>query len=148
MRRVAALSVLALALGGCGAAKHAAGTTATHSVASPPAARAPAAFRASLSAPTHTPRVGPKWWYVVRAVDSRGRPLRARLTVQVVDPLGTAHTATVGTSNRKLLDYPFTGRYRDFAVWPAESRGFRLMFRVVVKARGGSRTLTYWVKPR
>ena len=74
--------------------------------------------------------------------------MRARLTVQVVDPLGTAHTAQVGTTRRKLLNYPFTGRYRDFAVWPAASRGFRLTLRVVVKAGGRSRTVTYWVKPR
>src|SRR5919201_601046 len=144
MRRLAALSVLALALGGCGGAKHAATTRAARAVA-PPAA---IPFRASLSASTHAPRVGPKWWYVVRAVDLQGRPLRARLTVQIVDPLGTAHATTVGTSNRKLVNFPFTGRYRDFAQWPAASRGFRLTLRAIVKADGRSRTLTYWVKPR
>jgi hypothetical protein len=147
MRRLAVLFVVAAVSGGCGAAKHAATTTAVRSVAVP-ASPAPPPFRASLSAPTHTPRVGPKWWYVVRAVDLHGRPLRGRLTVQVVDPLGTAHTAKVGTSTRKLLNFPFTGRYRDFAQWPAAARGFRLTFRAVVKAAGGSRTLTYWVKPR
>jgi hypothetical protein len=146
MRRLAVVFVLAFLASGCGGAKHSATSTAARSVAPPPPARA--SFRASLSAPTHTPRVGPKWWYVVRAVDLQGRPLRARLTVQVVDPLGTAHAAQVGSTKRKLLDFPFTGRYRDFAVWPAASRGFRLTFRVLVKARGGSRTLTYWVKPR
>jgi hypothetical protein len=147
MRRVAALSVLALALGGCGGAKHAATTTAP-SVAAPPAAPRAPAFRVSLAAPTHHPRVGPKWWYVVRATDLHGRPLQARLTAQVVDPLGTSHPTTVGTSNRKLVNYPFKGRYRDFAQWPAAARGIRLTFRVIVKALGGARTLTYWVQPR
>jgi hypothetical protein len=146
MRPLAVVFVLASLSSGCGGTKHAATSTAARSVEAPPPARA--SFRASLSAPTHTPRVGPKWWYVVRAVDLQGRPLRGRLTVQVVDPLGTAHAAKVGSTKRKLLDFPFTGRYRDFAVWPAASQGFRLTFRVVVKARGGSRTLTYWVKPR
>jgi hypothetical protein len=92
--------------------------------------------------------VGPKWWYVVRATNPQGRPLRARLTAQVVDPLGTAHPVDVGTSNRKLLNFPFKGRYRDFAQWPAASRGYRLTFRVIVKALGSARTLTYWVQPR
>jgi hypothetical protein len=74
--------------------------------------------------------------------------LRALLTVQVVDPLGTAHTAEVGTTTRKLLNFPFTGRYRDFAEWPAAARGYRLTLRVVVKAGGSSRTLAYRVRPR
>src|SRR6266536_880067 len=140
MRRFGALLLLALASGGCGAGKQTA-TTAPHPRAATPP---PLLFRASLSAPTHRPRVGPRWWYVVRAVDLHGRPLRARLTVQVIDPLGTAHTAEVRTSTRKLLDLPFTGSYRDFAQWPAAARGFRLKLRAIVKARGGSRTLTYW----
>ena len=66
----------------------------------------------------------------------------------IPDPLGTAHVAEVGTSTRKLLNYPFTGRYRDFTQWPAASQGYRLTFRVIVKAHGSARTLTYWVRPR
>jgi hypothetical protein len=143
MRRLGAVVLLALASGGCGAGKQARTSAARTTVVS-----APVTFRAALSAPTHRPRVGPKWWYVVRAVDLQGRPLRARLTVQVVDPLGTAHTAEVGTSTKKLSNFPFTGRYRDFTVWPAASRGYRLTLRVVVRAGGSSRTLTYWVRPR
>jgi hypothetical protein len=143
MRRFGAVVLLALVSGGCGTGKQARTSAARSTVAS-----LSVAFRVSLSAPTHRPRVGRKWWYVVRAVDLQGRPLRARLTVQVVDPLGTAHTAEVGTSTRKLLDFPFTGRYRDFAEWPAASRGYRLTLRVVVKAGGSSRTLSYWVRPR
>jgi hypothetical protein len=68
--------------------------------------------------------------------------------VAVVDPLGTAHLAEVGTSTRKLLNYPLVGRYRDFAQWPPASRGYRLTFRVTVRALGGARTVTYWVEPR
>jgi hypothetical protein len=143
MRRFGTVVLLALASVGCGAGTQARTSAARSTVAAPTVA-----FRASLSAPTHRPRVGPRWWYVVRAADSRGRPLRARLTVQVLDPLGTAHTAEVGTTTRKLLNFPFTGRYRDFAEWPAASRGYRLTLRVVVKAGGSSRTLTYWVRPR
>jgi hypothetical protein len=146
MRRVAPLSLVVL-LCGCGGAKHASPGTAP--TAAPAPQPAPARFHVSLSAPTHTPRAGAaKWWYVVRATTLRGRPLRARLTVAVVDPLGTAHVADVGTTTRKLLDYPFVGRYRDFAQWPPASRGYRLTFRVTVRAGRGSRTIAYWVKPR
>jgi hypothetical protein len=143
------LVILACAAGAasCGGTKHA------EPVAAPPPGtfpqRVPARFRVSLSAPTHTPRAGTaRWWYVVRAATAAGRPLRGRLTVAVVDPLGTAHFAEVGTTTRKLRDYPFSGRYRDFAQWPAASRGYRLTFRVTVRALGSSRTVNYWVKPR
>ncbi len=147
--RLRLLVILACAAGaaGCGGTKHA------EPAAAPPAGTfprpSPARFRVSLSAPTHTPRAGAaKWWYVVRAAKAAGRPLRGRLTVAVVDPLGTAHFAEVGTTTRKLRDYPFAGRYRDFAQWPAASRGYRLTFRVTVRALGGSRTVNYWVRPR
>ena len=143
------LVILACAAGAasCGSKKHA-----EPKAAPPPGTyprRVPARFRVSLSAPTHTPRAGTaRWRYVVRAATAAGRPLRGRLTVAVVDPLGTAHLAEVGTTARKLRDYPFSGRYSDFAQWPTASRGYRLTFRVIVKGQGSSRTLTYWVRPR
>ena len=141
--------ILACAAGaaGCGGTNHAEPTAAPPPGTFPE--RVPAPFRLSLSAPSHTPRAGTaRWWYVVRAATLAGRPLRGRLTVAVVDPLGTAHLAEVGTTKRKLHDYPFFGRYRDFAQWPAASRGYRLTFRVTVRALGRSRTVNYWVRPR
>jgi hypothetical protein len=131
-----------LAVCGCGGHKQAQATTA--------AARRPAAprFRLTLSAPTHRPRVGPKWWYVIRATGADGRFVRGRLTVEVVDPLGTAHPAEVGTTTRTLVNFPFTGRYRDFAQWPPASRGYPLSFQVTVAADGGRKTVRYSVTPR
>ena len=146
--RIAVVLACVAVVAGCGGTKHAAATQPGTVTSAPPPAPA-ARFQATLSAPTHTPAVGSKrWWYVVRAATAQGKPLHARLTVQLVDPLGTAHVAEVGTSTRKLLNYPFVGRYRDFAQWPAASSGFRLTFRVTVTAQGSSRTLTYWVRPR
>ena|SRR5215475_309586 len=146
--RLRFLVILACAAGaaGCGSMKHSEPAAAPPPGTSP--RQTPARFRVSLSAPTHTPRAGPaRWWYVVRATTAAGRPLRGRLTVAVVDPLGTAHLAEVGTTTRKLRDYPFSGRYRDFAQWPAASRGYRLTFRVTVRALGSSRRVNYWVRP-
>jgi hypothetical protein len=144
--RIAVILACVAVAAGCGGTKHAATKTGTVASAPPPA---PAArFRATLSARTHTPPVGSKkWWYVVEATTAQGKPLHGRLTVEVVDPLGTAHVAEVGASTRKLSNFPFVGRYRDFAQWPAASSGFRLTFRVIVRAQGSSRTLTYWVRP-
>ena len=150
--RIAVVLACVAVAAGCGSTKDAAKQVPTTTQPGTVASGAPPApagrFRATLGAPAHTPPVGAKkWWYVVRAT-AQGKPLHARLTVEVVDPLGTAHVAEVGTSTRKLLNFPFVGRYRDFAQWPASSRGFRLTFRVIVKAQGSSKTLTYWVRPR
>ena len=142
VRAALALSAMAAVAAGCGGGGSRATTTLA---AKPPPAPS---FRVALTAPTHTPAAGKaKWWYVVRATVA-GRPLHGRLTVEIVDPLGTPHVAEVGTTSRKLRNYPFVGRYRDFAQWPAASRGYRLTFRVVVTGRGRSRTLDYWIRPR
>ncbi len=107
-----------------------------------------AAPKMTLSAPTHTPRVGARWAYAVRVTDARGKLLRARLTVQVVDPFGGTHPVELGNTKRKIVDHPFTGVFRDFTLWPPESRGFSLVFRVVVTAAGVTRRLDYSVRPR
>ncbi len=142
MRMSAALLGLALVVGGCGGNNRASTTTIAEK------GRASRQFRVALRAPTHTPDVGRRWWYVVRATGRTGTPLRGRLTVEVVDPLGVAHPAEVGTTKRKLVRYPFVGRYRDFAEWPRAARGYRLLFRVTVAAGAARRTVRYWVRPR
>ena len=105
-------------------------------------------FKVTLTAPTHTPRVDVRWTYVVRAHDLAGKPLRARVTAQVVDPFGGVHPVEYGASTRKITNILFTGRFSDYVEWPSESRGFRLTFRVTVASGGKAVRLTYWVKPR
>ena len=145
MRGLAAIIALAVAASGCGGKRHAQSTA----TPSRPSQASNRSFQLTFSAPTHSPRVGAaKWFYTVRAVAPGGKPVAGRLTVAVVDPLGTAHVAAVGTTTRKLRDYPFRGRYRDFMQWPRASRGYPLSVRVVVDAHGAERTITYAVRPR
>lgn len=105
-------------------------------------------FKVALEAPTHTPRVNARWNYSVHAVDRAGKPLRARLTVQIVDPFGGVHPVEFGRSQKKVANLVFIGRFRDFVIWPAESRGFRLTFRVTVTSGRKTVRVSYWVKPR
>jgi hypothetical protein len=105
-------------------------------------------FKATLTAPTHRPKVNARWSYSVSVVDSAGKPLRARLTAQVVDPFGGTHPVQVGTSTKNIVRLPFRGTFRDFVQWPPESRGFKLTFRATVTSGGRSVELTYWVRPR
>jgi len=104
-------------------------------------------FRATLSAPTHTPKANAKWFYVVRAT-SGGKPVRATITSQIVDPFGGVHAVEFGDTHRFVTNRPFRGVFRDFVRFPPESQGIRLTFRVTVRALGARRVLTYWIKAR
>jgi hypothetical protein len=105
-----------------------------------------APFNVTLVAPTHTPKVNAKWNYSVRAVDLKGKPLHARITAQVVDPIGGVHPVEYGDTTKTVTAIPFTGTFRDFVRWPPESRGFKVTFRVIVASSGKTVRVTYWVK--
>jgi hypothetical protein len=113
-----------------------------------PATAGAAAFKATLSAPTHTPKAGVKWWYRVRATDRAGKPIAARLTAQIVDPAGGAHYVQYDGTKRNIRNRPFRGVFRDYIIWPASSRGIPLQLRLAVKAKGATITLRYRVTAR
>ena len=100
----------------------------------------------TLTAPGHTPKIKARWYYVVRATDG-GKPVAARLTAQIVDPIGGSHPVTFGNGAKPITNWPFKGTFRDFVIWPASSRGVPLKLRIVVRAGGVRKVLTYVVTP-
>jgi hypothetical protein len=103
-------------------------------------------FKATLQAPTHTPRVNKPWVITIRATDLRGRAIRARLTMRFLFggvPVGKVDEGRV---------YTFFGTWRekkgDEIKFPPESRGHRLTFQALVTARGHTIKLNYWVRAR
>ena len=119
-----------------------------------PAATGAAAlpFKAKLHGATHAPKVNTKWFYSVRVTNLAGKPIRARLTVQVKDPLGGVYPVQFGPTTKNITNWPFTGRFRDYITWPPDSKLSDslggLVLRATVKARGAKVVLTYRVKPR
>ncbi len=113
-----------------------------------PAATAAVPFKATLKAGTHTPAVNVKWWYTIRVTDLGGRRIRATVTAQIVDPFGGVHPVQFGTSTKNIVNWPFTGTFRDFIKFPPESRGFTLTVRWIVKAKGRKVVLKYKVTPK
>jgi hypothetical protein len=111
------------------------------------AAGAATPFRATFAAPTHTPKSNAKWFYSVHASRS-GKPARATITAQVVDPVGGVHAVEFGDTHRNVTNLPFTGVFRDFARFPPEARGIKVTFRVIVRAAGARRVFTYWIRAR
>jgi len=105
-----------------------------------------AAFKATLSAPTHRPRVNHAWPITIRAADLAGHPIRARLTMRLLYngiPVGKVDNGRV---------YAFTGVWREKKgqeiEFPSASRGQRLTFQAIVTARRKTIKLNYWVRPR
>ena len=107
---------------------------------------AAAPVKATLTAPGHTPKINTRWYYVVHATQG-GKPVAARLTAQIVDPIGGSHPVTFRNGAKPITNWPFKGTFRDFVIWPASSRGVPLKLRTVVRAGGVRKVITYAVTP-
>src|SRR6266536_648681 len=103
-------------------------------------------LRVTLAAPTHTPKTKVRWPYTVRATRD-GSKVAARLTVQIVDPLGGVNPVKFDRTRKNITNWRFVGVFRDYVIWPAESRGIPLTFRVTVVAANAKKVLTYRVTP-
>ena len=108
---------------------------------------AAAPVKATLTAPTHTPRINTHWYYTVR-VTQDGKLSAGRLTAQIVDPIGGVHPVQFGSRAKPVTSLPFTGLFRDFIIWPASSRGIPLKLRVVVTIGGAKHTISFTATPR
>jgi hypothetical protein len=104
------------------------------------------AFKATLIAPTHRPRVNRPWPITIHARDLQGAPIRARLTMRFLFsgvPVGTVDNGR---------GFTFVGTWREpkgqEIKFPATARGQRLTFQALVTARGRTVKLNYWVQPR
>lgn len=120
-------------------------------LAAPAVAAAPKTFKATLTAPTHTPKADDttRWPYQVKVTDLKGRPLAGRITVSIVDPLGTAHPVEFGANTKHVTNWPFKGVFRDWVLWPPISAvGVALKFRATVQTAKGTVVLIYLVTPQ
>jgi hypothetical protein len=125
-----------VALAGCGG--HGRGTTST--------AQPKPSIRVSLTADSHHPRVGKPWHYEVRVSDSAGKPVPARVHLQIL--FGGAPVGQIGRHRVANGVWSETIGARGNAPFPARSRGVRLIFQAVVKALGQTKKANYWIEVR
>ena len=64
--------------------------------------------------------------------EERRQAGRSDITAQIVDPIGGVHPVDFGNTT-KHHNGPFKGTFHDFVIWPADSRGIPLTFRLTVK---------------
>jgi len=106
-----------------------------------------ASLQATLTAPTHAPKIGTHWAYTVRATDG-GKPASGKLTVQIVDPLGGHHPVGFGAKKGNVTNVAFKGTFSDFVIWPKSSLGVPLTFQATVASGGTKKVVRYKVTPR
>src|SRR5438034_6882627 len=107
-------------------------------------------FKAALTAAGHTPKAKSTWRYHVRVTDLKGHPIWARITSQIVDPLGRAHLVEFdGTGhNPYVKNYRFFGNFCDSITWPTSAAvGVTLKFETVIAVAKGRKVLVYPVTP-
>jgi hypothetical protein len=109
-------------------------------------ALAAAPLKAMLTAPGHAPKINTKWRYTLR-VTAGGHPVSARITAQIVDPIGGAHAVNLGATKRPITNYPIKGVFRDYIIWPRDSRDIPLTLRFLIRSGGKTTTLRYRVVP-
>lgn len=112
------------------------------------APQAPGKLRVVLRGPTAHPKATAKWPYSVSALNSAGKKVSGKLTVQLVDPLGNAHSVTYANTGKPVKNFPFHGTFRDYLQFPKNSVGFPLTVRAKVTSPQGQGTATFGVKPR
>lgn len=100
-----------------------------------------------LVAPGHTPKINVHVNYSVHATRG-GKPVKAKITEQIVDPIGGVHPVDYGTTKNPIKNRPFTGVFRDFMIWPSSTRGLPLTWRIVVVAGTAKKTIDYKVTPK
>ena len=99
-----------------------------------------------VSAPGHTAKIKTHWNYSV-SVSEQGKPVAAKLTEQIVDPIGGVHLVQEGPSTKNILNLPIKGVYRDYIIWPAASRGIPLTLRITVQVGKAKKVVNYPVTP-
>src|SRR5262245_32262782 len=106
-----------------------------------------APVKVTVVAPNHAPKINTHWKYSV-TVTSGGKPVAAKLTEQIVDPLGGSHPVQLGLTKINITNRPIKGTFHDFIIWPADSRGIPLQLRVTVTVGPTKHVVTYAVTPR
>ena len=143
--RLPALALLLLLLAGCGGGSKTAATTATTAAATTTAA-APARIRVTLTGENHHPKVNGRWSYSVRVTNAAGKPVPARIHVQIL--FGGVPVGQIGVHRVRSGVWKETFGVPGNPPFPPASRGQHLVLQVVVTAQGRIVKRNWSIVPR
>jgi hypothetical protein len=143
---VPAAAVIALATSAAGCGGTSAGTPHRPTTAPATTAAAAAPVTVTITSPTHRPKTNIPWPVTITVTDAADKPLRARLTMNVL-----FNGAPVGKIDNGA-HYDFVGTWQEKKgneiTWPPEARGQPLTFQAVVTAKGRTVKKTWWIQVR
>jgi hypothetical protein len=142
--RLPALALLLLFLAGCGGGSKAAATTSR--AATTTAAAAPARIRVTLTGENHHPKVNGRWSYSVRVTNTAGRPVAARIHVQIL--FGGVPVGQIDVHRVRNGVWKETFGVPGNPPFPPASRGQHLVLQAVVTARGQRVKRNWPIVPR
>ena len=104
-------------------------------------------IKVTIAAPVK-PKVNVPWKYSVTVRNAKGKLVAAKLSMVVIDPLGTAHPVEFFKKKTFVTSVAIKGVFRDRIIWPPASVGYPLKLRATVKAGGKTvkKTLALTVK--
>jgi hypothetical protein len=107
-----------------------------------------AVVKATLTATTHTPKVGQAWRWTLVVTDGTGKALPAKAKLQILFAnmvvgcwKGGRMRQCTGLNSGDPIS--FVGRRSGIIRWTADSRGVQLTFQAVVTAAGKTTRLRY-----
>ena len=106
-----------------------------------------ATFKATFTGGGHAPVINTRWSYSVKVTDAKGKPLAARITAVVIDPIGGVHPVEFFANKKTVTNYPIRGTFKDAIIWPIESKDFALTFKMTVRVGTAKKVLTYLLTP-
>jgi hypothetical protein len=106
----------------------------------------PARIHVQLIADSHHPRVGRPWHYEVRVTDAAGKPVPARIHLQIL--FGRASVGQIGRHRVANGIWQETIGADGNEPFPARARGVPLVFEAIVTGKGQTRKAHWWIRVR
>lgn len=109
-------------------------------------AAAAAPIKVTITAANHAPKVNVTWKYSVKVVDASGKPVAAKLSLAVIDPVGGVHPVEFLKKKKYVTKFPISGVFSDAIIWPPASVGYVLKLRATAVANGVTATTIFTLK--
>lgn len=107
-----------------------------------------APFKATFVGGGHKPTINTRWPYSVKVTDAKGKPLAARITAVVIDPIGGVHPVEFFANKKTVTNFPIKGTFKDAVIWPPESTNYELKFKLTVRVGAAKKVLVYPLTPQ
>lgn len=109
-------------------------------------AAAAAPITVTITAANHAPKVNVVWKYSVKVTGASGKPVAAKLSMAVIDPIGGVHAVEFLKKKKYVTNFPISGVFSDAIIWPPTAFGYLLKLRATAVVGGVKATKIFTLK--